>query len=85
MKIKVEDIEIRGIEEKQSKKEGGGSYWVVRFEDSTGKPCEVIDRDAERVGYYKRGVLGDLYCDLKIGKDWVRLNVLDFKIKSTDK
>lgn len=82
MKIKIEDVEIRGIEEKQSKKEGGGSYWIVRFEDSTGLPCEVLDRDPERAGYYKRGVLGDLYCDLKMGKDWARLTVLDFKIKA---
>lgn len=80
MKVKIESVEIRGCEKKESKKEGGGEYLVVRFEDSTGKPYEILDRDVEREGFYKRGVQGDLYADLKMGKDWARLNVIDFKI-----
>lgn len=85
MKVKIEDVEIRGVEQRESKKEGAGPYWIVRFEDSTGLPCEVLDRDPDRAAYYKRGALGDFYCDLRMGRDWARLNVIDFKLKATDK
>ena len=78
MIVKIENIEIRGCEVKQSKKDGS-EYLIVRFEDITGKAHEIIDRDMDRQPFYTRGTQGDLYADLDIGKTFTRFNVTDFK------
>lgn len=78
MIVKIENIEIRGHEVKQSKKDGS-EYMIVRFEDETGKSHEIIDRDMEREQYYKRGTVGDLYADLDIGRSFTRFAVSEFR------
>lgn len=65
MKAKVENVDIRGCEVKTNKQ--GQNYMIVRFEDEVGKPYELVDKGMERQQYYKRGVLMDLYIDIKNG------------------
>lgn len=79
-KVKLENVEIRGCERRISKKEDAREYLLVRFEDETGKPLEIVDRDIEREQYYKRGTIGDIYADLNIGKNFTTIAVIDFKI-----
>lgn len=83
MIVKVENVEIRGVEVKQSRT-NGADYMIVRFEDVTGRNHEIIDRDMERKPFYSRGVQGDLYADLDIGKTFTRFTVTDFKAANKD-
>ena len=76
MIVKIENIEIRGHEVKESKKDGK-PYMVVRFEDTTGKAHEIIDRDMDNEPYYT-GAQGDIYADLDIGKNFTRFTVARF-------
>ncbi len=80
MVVKIENIEIRGHEVKESKKDGK-PYMVVRFEDETGKAHEILDRDMENQQYYKRGTVGDIYADLDIGKSFTRFQVSRFQAR----
>lgn len=81
MKAKIENVDIRGCEQKTSKK--GGEYLLVRFEDETGKPYELVDKDIDRKDYYKRGTIGDLWIDIDQGRQYTNIRVIDFK--QTDK
>lgn len=78
MIVKIENIEIRGHEVKESKKDGK-PYMVVRFEDETGKAYEILDRDMDNQPYYKRGTVGDIYADLDIGKSFTKFQVSRFQ------
>lgn len=80
LRVKIENIEIRGHEVKESKKDGK-PYMVVRFEDETGKAHEILDRDMENEPYYKRGTVGDIYADLDIGKSFTRFQVSSFQVR----
>ena len=77
MIVKIEDVEIRGHEVKQSKKDGS-DYLIVRFEDATGKSHNIVDRDMENRKFYNRGVQGYFYADLDIGPKWTHLTVSRF-------
>lgn len=81
MIVKIENIEIRGSEVKESKKDGK-PYMIIRFEDETGKAHEIIDRDMDRQSYYVRGTVGDIWADLDIGKSFTRFNVTEFKTRA---
>ena len=87
MRLKAENVEIRGHEIKDSKKEDGGQFALVRFEDETGKAYELVDREKERWEFYKRGVVGDLFLDYvqgirKDGTQWSKLSIIDFKVRA---
>lgn len=78
MKAKIEDVNIRGREEKINKK--GEAYCLVRFEDEGGKAYELVDKDMERAKYYTRDTEGDLIIDISQGK-YTTIRIVDFKIK----
>ncbi len=87
MKIKIENIEIRGIEVKPAKK--GGEVMIVTFEDETGRQHTITDYDMDRRPYYKRGTVGDIYADFahgwtRDGKEYYRLEVKEFKAENGD-
>lgn len=77
MIVKIENIEIRGHEVKESKKDGS-KYLIVRFEDETGKAHEILDRDMDNQPYYKRGTVGDIYAELDIGRSFTKFQVSRF-------
>lgn len=88
MKIKIENVEIRGHEVKESK-QNTSKYIVVRFDDDTGERFEILDRDMSREGIYKRGTVGDIIADLKTGRtkdggSYANLSVVDFIEKEGD-
>lgn len=83
MKVKILDVEIRGSEIKNSKKDDK-PYILVRYEDSTGQSHEIVDRDMAHEGVYKRGVQGEIVADLRMGrtkegKDYASLSLLAFE------
>ena len=78
MKAIIKNANIRGCEAKKNKKDE--DYLIVRFEDETGKPCELVDKDMERQQYYKRDTSGDMFIDISIGK-WTTIRIIDFKIQ----
>lgn len=78
MLVKIENVEIRGHEVKESKKDGK-PYMVVRFEDTTGRSHEILDRDMDNQPYYRRGVQGHIYADLDIGRSFTRFTVSRFE------
>ena len=77
MIVKIENIEIRGHEVKESKKDGS-KYLIVRFEDETGKAHEILDRDMDNQPYDKRGTVGDIYAELDIGRSFTKFTVSRF-------
>lgn len=78
MKVKIENIEIRGHEVKESKKDGK-PYMIVRFEDEAGRSYDIVDRDMENEPYYKRGTTGNIYAELTMGK-YTNLSVSRFEV-----
>lgn len=66
MKAKIEKADIRGHEIKENKK--GEKYILVRFEDETGKPETLVDKEMTRAEFYKRGTIMDLYIDIVSGR-----------------
>ncbi len=67
MIVEAKNLEIRGVEKRTSKK-SNDEYLIVRVEDETGKSYELLDRDAENMSAYKRGIECDLILDLRLGK-----------------
>ena len=78
MKATINDVCIRGCEPKLNK--NNEPYLLVRFEDETGKPCELVDKDMERQRYYRRGAEGTLTIDITTGR-YTTIRVIDFKLK----
>ena len=78
IKVKLENAEVRGIEEETSK--AGNTYLVVNVDDERGKRSELLDYDTERKQYYKRGVYGDFLLHVEIGK-YSKCVVEDFTLK----
>lgn len=76
MKAQINDVCIRGCERGTNKK--GEPYLLVRFEDSTGKAEEIVDKDMSREQYYKRDTRGTLYIDIVVRK-YTNIRVIDFK------
>lgn len=88
MMVKIENIEVRGVEVKESKKDGS-KYMVIRFEDETGRSHEILDRDMENQPHYKRGAVGDMWADLIMGKtrdgtSYARLDLKRFQLAKGD-
>ena len=78
MLAKISNICIRGCEPKTNK--NGEGYLLVRFEDETGKPQELVDKEMSRRKFYKRDTNGDFDVDIQIGK-WTNLRIVDFHEK----
>lgn len=82
MRVIVPDAVITGYEERPSKTEGKGNYAIVRFNDSTGRACDLIDRETERFPYYTAFTVGDFICNVFKTEKWgLKFEVVDFKIK----
>lgn len=83
MKAKIEKADIRGHEVKENKQ--GGKYILVRFEDETGKPETLVDKDMERAKFYQRGTIMDLYIDIvsgrtREGQPYTNIKLIDAKV-----
>ena len=78
IKVKLENAEGRGIEEKTSQK--GNNYLIINVDDERGKRSELLDYNLERKDYYKRGVYGDFLLHIEIGK-YSKCVVEDFTLK----
>lgn len=76
LKAVVANVNIRGCELKQGK---NSDYLLVRFEDVTGKPLEMVDRDVTRKDYYTRDTQGSLVINIDVGK-YTNLTIVDFVI-----
>lgn len=83
MKAKIENADIRGHEIKTNKK--GEQYILVRYEDETGKPEVLIDKEMTRAEYYKRGTIMDLYIDIvsgrtRDGQSYTNVKLIDARV-----
>lgn len=78
MIVKIENVEIRGHEVKESRKDGK-PYMIVRFEDVTGRSYEILDRDMSNEEFYTRGAQGNIYADLDIGRNFTKFAVSRFE------
>lgn len=68
MNVIVNDVEIRGYEQKISK-ERNTPYLVVYFEDTkSGKANNIICRNVTITNKLKKGEVCNLLCSLEIGK-----------------
>ena len=73
MKAMIKEALIRGHEVKTNK--NGGKYVLVRYEDQTGKPETLVDKDIERAEYYTRDKVMDLYIDIDQGKNFTTIRI----------
>lgn len=72
----IHNVCIRGREPKVNSK--GDPYLLVRFEDETGKPYELVDKNMEREEYYTRGSEGDLHISIDQGK-YTTIRIVNYK------
>jgi hypothetical protein len=77
MKAMVKNALIRGHEIKTNK--NGGQYVLVRYEDETGKPETLVDKELERANYYTRDKTMDLYINIDIGRNFTNIRIIDAK------
>lgn len=79
MKIKatINNVNIRGCEPRENK--NGDPYLIVRYEDETGSPCELVDKGVERRSFYKRDTDGTLFIEIDVGKQYTNIRIIDFK------
>ena len=82
MRAMVKAALIRGHEVKTNAK--GGKYVLVRYEDETGKPETLVDKDLDRAEYYKRDAVMDLYIDIDQGRQFTTIRIIDAKVFVTD-
>jgi len=81
--VVIPDIEVRGHEIKEGRK-SGKPYIIVHFEDSMGRPQEIIDRDMENEEYYKRGTQGQFIANLDIGRNFTTFEIKKFEIRKNE-
>jgi len=81
-KTKIENLEIRGKEEKKGK--NGDMYLVVKFDDEAGERLEFIDRDADRFRFYKRGEFCDIMLYVNSTRDFTNFTIIDMTILKDD-
>lgn len=77
MKAIVKNALIRGHEVKTNK--NGGQYVLVRYEDETGKPETLVDKEIERADFYTRDKTMDLYINIDIGRNFTNIRIIDAK------
>ena len=77
-KVVMEDVEIRGFEERTSKKTNK-EYLIVKVDDQCGDRSEIIDYNLERKPIYKRGMTGNLTVKIDIGK-FANVEVINFEV-----
>lgn len=77
MKAVVKNALIRGHEVKTNK--NGGQYVLVRYEDETGKPETLVDKEIERADFYTRDKTMDLYINIDIGRNFTNIRIIDAK------
>ena len=53
---KIQNVEVRGVERKQSKQ--GKEYLIVSVDDARGKRSELLCYDLDAENKYKRGTIG---------------------------
>lgn len=75
MKAVVQKALIRGHEVKTGK--NGGKYVLVRYEDETGKPETLVDKDMDRAQYYVRDKVMDLFIDIDQGRNFTNIRIID--------
>jgi hypothetical protein len=75
MKAVVQKALIRGHEVKTNK--NGGQYVLVRYEDETGKPETLVDKELDRAQYYTRDKVMDLYLDIDQGRNFTTIRIID--------
>ena len=75
MRAVVKNANIRGCEAKVNKK--GEGYLLVRYEDETGKPETLIDKDMTRQSFYKRDVDMDLFINIDVGRQFTTIRIVD--------
>jgi len=71
-------VNIRGCQPGVNKK--GESYLLVRLEDESGAPYELIDKDMERQQHYKRNTDMDLTLDISVRGKYTTLRIIDAKV-----
>lgn len=90
LRVKIEDAEIRGVEEKEGRTDAegkkGAPFLIVRIDDEAGTRHELIDRDVENRELYKRGVFCDIdalvrYGFSSKGGGWCRFEIKSFTKK----
>lgn len=86
MKIKatVNDLEFRGLEVKESKRDSS-EYMIVKFDDESAERLEFIDRDMDNKPFYKRGKYYNVLLDINITRDYTNVSIANVKEIGADK
>lgn len=82
MKATIQNALIRGHEVKTNK--AGGKYVLIRYEDETGKPETVVDKDLSRADYYVRDKVMNIFIDIDQGRNFTNIRVIDAREVTTE-
>ena len=74
MRATIHNANIRGCEAKENAK--GEGYLLVRFEDETGAPQSLVDKDMERQRTYRRDQDVDLLIDIDQGRKFTTIRIV---------
>lgn len=77
MKAVIHNANIRGVEAKTNK--AGDGYLLVRFEEVTGAPQTLVDKDMSRQQSYKRDMDADLVIDIDQGRQFTTIRIIDVR------
>lgn len=80
MKVIANNIEVRAVEVKVSKKTGN-EYIALRLEDSSGAWLNVIDRNMDNKAFYTKGAMADFELNIVIAKEYASVSVVSVSIK----
>ena len=78
MKATISKALIRGHEVKTNK--NGGQYVLVRYEDETGKPEQLVDKDLDRAKYYVRDTVMNLFIDIDQGRNFTNIRIIGCEV-----
>ena len=77
-KAMVNDLEFRGLEEKESKKDGS-KYMIVKFDDESAERLEFIDRDMDNQPFYKRGNYYNVLLEINNTQKFTNMKIINVK------
>lgn len=82
-KAMVNDLEFRGLEEKESKKDGS-KYMIVKFDDESAERLEFIDRDMDNKSFYKRGDYYNVLLEINNTQSYTNIKITNVKKVDND-
>lgn len=81
MLLNTTNLEVRGVDEKMSRKTGR-PYLLVRVEDDHGAWINLVDRDISRKELYIKGHFYDFKLNMVIRQEYTSISIIDVQARN---